>query len=501
MQIYSRMGQGSTPSTSPAGTPWRVLVVDDDCAGDPAGLAGLAGEVASDGARDGPIEVTRARTLQDALELARRAAPDVVLTGPHPPGGGVPGGTERLHELAPVLALADEGLPPRGLARAISGALAGARLEREVRALRGAELDASEAARRARQEAEVARYEEARATARLSALLELAAALGASSTVEQIAACVTARLRAMTGAETVSVYTIEGETLRLRDSLGLSEEAIAPWRAIPLRARTVISDAARLGVQSQLSTDQILERYGVEVPAGHVWLATPLRGGDQVAGVLGLRFDAALEPAAHVVEYVVLAGTIVAQALQRARLLEAASALEAQRLATLGQELRAPLDALARSAGEDDGPTELAEVVRRQVEELREAHPSREIGAEIARELCAPCDRLRVSQLVSNLVRNALQHGGPRAGVRVSLTRAPVPGATSLIVENQGPPIPEEVRATLFEPFARGARAHGPGLGLYLVRELVASLGGSAIVSSTEELTRFEILLPDPPYP
>lgn len=468
-----------------------MLVVDAG-AGDLGWLAGLAGLAAEIEGRTGAagterIEVARARTLEEALEIARSAPPDVVIAGPHLPAAAGPGVAERLRELAPVLAVVDEGLTTRGLARAVAAALDRSRLAREVRALRRAEIEASEEARRARQEAEAARYEEARARAQLGALLELVAALSTAATVEQAAAATVARLGAMIGAELASIYTLEGETLHLRDCCGAPAADLARWRTIPLGARTVISDTARLGIPSQISADQLADRYGVEVPAACVWLAVPLRGVDEILGVLGLRFEAALCPDAQIVEYALLVAAVVAQALQRARLLEAARA---------GEALEEPLRT------REPGAAALAEVVRRQVEELRAAHPAREIVAEIAPELGHPCDRLRVSRLVAALIHTALERADPRAAIRVLLSHAQLASAAVLVVEvveamaSRGPDVPGEARAGDLEPSVIAAPGRAPESGLDLVHELVRSLGGSVIVSSTEGRLRFELLLP-----
>ena len=66
-------------------------------------------------------------------------------------------------------------------------------------------------------------------------------------------------------------------------------------------------------------------------------------------------------------------------------------------------------------------------------------------------------------------------------------------------MRNDGAPVPLEERATLFEPFKRGKRAHGDGLGLglYIVRQIATAHGGRVSVESGVGVgTRFVVWLP-----
>jgi signal transduction histidine kinase len=70
-----------------------------------------------------------------------------------------------------------------------------------------------------------------------------------------------------------------------------------------------------------------------------------------------------------------------------------------------------------------------------------------------------------------------------------------------IAVHNEGPAIPPEEQARIFEPFGRGrgaaAVATGWGLGLTLVRGCAEAHGGAlAVTSSPERGTRFTLRLP-----
>lgn len=90
-----------------------------------------------------------------------------------------------------------------------------------------------------------------------------------------------------------------------------------------------------------------------------------------------------------------------------------------------------------------------------------------------------------LEQLVANLVRNAVLHGGHGAQVRVWTGADPSGAGVALQVENTGPVLaPYEVDG-LFEPFRRGngrtaADGSGVGLGLSIVRSVAHAHGGSA---------------------
>jgi signal transduction histidine kinase/CheY-like chemotaxis protein len=133
------------------------------------------------------------------------------------------------------------------------------------------------------------------------------------------------------------------------------------------------------------------------------------------------------------------------------------------------------------------------------VDELRTAHPSRVIQLE-SQSLSGAWDRERLGQVFSNLIGNAISHG--LAGEPVTISAHGDEKTARVDVHNQGPPISEETRATLFEPFRRGERssqlnAAGLGLGLYISRQLVLAHGGEiSVVSDAKHGTTFCVSLP-----
>lgn len=96
------------------------------------------------------------------------------------------------------------------------------------------------------------------------------------------------------------------------------------------------------------------------------------------------------------------------------------------------------------------------------------------------------CDGLRIEQVVSNLVSNALKYSADDTKVVVALRAAPE--LAVIEVSDAGPGISEQEQAQLWTPFRRGQRAaaHAPGLGLglFMVRRIVEAHGGRVSVDS-----------------
>lgn len=143
---------------------------------------------------------------------------------------------------------------------------------------------------------------------------------------------------------------------------------------------------------------------------------------------------------------------------------------------------------------------DLAELCRTVVEEAQLADAISRIEVETAGELAGWWDGDRLSQLLSNLLGNALAHGSRegRVIIRLDGRRSAEVG---LQVHNQGV-IPEDVLPVLFDPgratasTGRGTTS-GLGLGLYISHEIVSAHAGSIQVASTpEEGTCFTVTLP-----
>jgi sigma-B regulation protein RsbU (phosphoserine phosphatase) len=143
----------------------------------------------------------------------------------------------------------------------------------------------------------------------------------------------------------------------------------------------------------------------------------------------------------------------------------------------------------------------LDEVCRRIISELELAHPNRDVHLDVRGDCTGFWDEERMAQVLSNLVANALQHSP--LGTPVTVRLEGVESLQRIEVHNAGVPIPEPLRARLFEPFhhsesgpGRSSRG-GLGLGLYIVAQIVQAHGGRIEVdSSLDQGTSFTVLLP-----
>lgn len=91
-------------------------------------------------------------------------------------------------------------------------------------------------------------------------------------------------------------------------------------------------------------------------------------------------------------------------------------------------------------------------------------------------------DKVRFERILGNLLENARNHGG--GALRIELTAAST-GRFRIAVEDGGPGVAQGERERIFERFARGSAARhrvGTGLGLALVAEHSAAMGGTAWV-------------------
>jgi signal transduction histidine kinase len=144
-------------------------------------------------------------------------------------------------------------------------------------------------------------------------------------------------------------------------------------------------------------------------------------------------------------------------------------------------------------------PMDMHGLARHIVDELRTAHLERVIQLAHSGDGGGEWDSDRVAQILTNLVRNALQNS-PR-GTPVRVESRGVGDSLLLIVHNQGAPISPETGAVLFEPMRRGASAgskhQGLGLGLFIVKQIVVAHQGAVEFQSSEaEGTTFTVSLP-----
>jgi signal transduction histidine kinase len=144
---------------------------------------------------------------------------------------------------------------------------------------------------------------------------------------------------------------------------------------------------------------------------------------------------------------------------------------------------------------------DLGEVCALEVDGFQTSHPDRVISFVANGELRGIWDAARIQQILSNLLKNALDYGARDATINVQA--AGLGAKVLLSVRNQGAPIPPAILKNIFEPLRRGTsgqdRPQGDtnlGLGLFIAREIARAHGGTIEVSSDARETTFTVDLP-----
>lgn len=145
---------------------------------------------------------------------------------------------------------------------------------------------------------------------------------------------------------------------------------------------------------------------------------------------------------------------------------------------------------------------DLGRVVRAAVNELCTAQPECSLQFTASGDLTGQWDAARVTQVVGNLIGNAVLHGAQSTLITISAQGEPT--EVVLRMHNYGPPIPAADLPGLFSPYRRfhaydaALRESGNlGLGLYIAERIVAAHGGTIDVRSSEEAgTLFTVRLP-----
>ncbi|QKK30054.1 sensor histidine kinase [Rhizobium indicum] len=173
--------------------------------------------------------------------------------------------------------------------------------------------------------------------------------------------------------------------------------------------------------------------------------------------------------------------------------LESIAALT-ERIGSITEELKT----FARKGRGSAEPTGLKDVIEGAVMLLRSRFAGRMDTLDIdlpPDELQVMGNRIRLEQVLINLLQNALEAVAPKAGDgRVEVRTSTDAGMVTVTVADNGPGIPPEIRKGLFTPF-NTSKESGLGLGLVISKDIVGDYGGRMEVASDSNGTRFIVQL------
>jgi len=148
--------------------------------------------------------------------------------------------------------------------------------------------------------------------------------------------------------------------------------------------------------------------------------------------------------------------------------------------------VHAVTDATRLGEGELDlvlEPADLGNLLHAVLVELGELTRDHPVSADIPSGMVTGLDPLRIRQVLTNLISNAVKFS-PR-GTPIDLTVTEADEMIDIAVTDHGPGILPQYRDRLFGKFARFGPHAGLGLGLYICREIAREHGGDVILADT----------------
>jgi signal transduction histidine kinase len=386
-----------------------------------------------------------------------------------------------------------------------------------------------------------------------------ARALGSSLELDEAFGAFIRELRGLVPFERTAIVLVEGDTATTMATAGRGAgEVFPPGNSDPIEGSLLerVLDG-KIVVRRDLTerdapADEQLLALGLRSE-----LVAPLLLGARTIGMLSLSRDRPDAFSEDEVELVALLGRLVATAVQNIRAYEAErrrveelarlSQLRADFVSLVSHELRSPMAAVIGAARTlqdrwrmlsapqresflaliGDETARLAELVGdvldtsrieagtfsyrfdevdlgRVVDEAVEAAvlAQQEVPVVASVRGALPTirgDRMRLRQVLGNLLENAVKYSPEGGEVRVSAAASN--GAVRISVRDAGPGIPLDQQGRIFEKFGRvdvpGASKPGTGLGLFIARSIAEAHGGSLEVScGVEPGTTFTLTLP-----
>jgi len=198
-------------------------------------------------------------------------------------------------------------------------------------------------------------------------------------------------------------------------------------------------------------------------------------------------------------------GTLQTFSFTLSRVLETTNALAADKrelmkrsLVLLSRTIDDFVDAVSVGAGKipyRPARIQISQFVRALVEVVSQVEPQHSFTWSSMPELEASADPVRLQQIVTNLLTNAVKYSAPGS---LELGAQTEPERVVVWLKDEGPGISGQDQELLFQPYSRlGSRQEGSGLGLWIARELARGMGGDLwLRSASGENTIFYLALP-----
>ncbi|MEO8909435.1 MAG: GAF domain-containing sensor histidine kinase [Gemmatimonadaceae bacterium] len=405
-----------------------------------------------------------------------------------------------------------------------------------------------------------------RVASRATRLLDVSSALSEARTVEDVTAVVLGKGLEVVEAARGVLVSLEGGRLRLLGARGMSAALDAQLTTISLDSDVPISQALREGEMISIdSAEEFKNKFAsvyqdfAELADMQTYISTPLVHGGETVGALSLHFKEAWALGAADRTFTKLLAQSAATALHRAQSYDAERDLrrsaemlaqaredvlgvvahdlrnplnlilmtgellleeqltEQRRKDMLGIGMRAAkqmnrliddlLDTVRLQAGKlslDVEEVSVDAIIRQAEETFRPLAAKRHVNLETVGDGGASvrADPARVSQIVGNLIGNAIKFTPEKGTIKLSATS----GDKQVVfqVVDDGPGITPDNMSHLFDNFwqARKDDKRGVGLGLAIVKELVEAHGGKIWVESKiDQGSTFSFSLPTASVP
>lgn len=107
-------------------------------------------------------------------------------------------------------------------------------------------------------------------------------------------------------------------------------------------------------------------------------------------------------------------------------------------------------------------------------------------------------DKIQIQQTLINIIKNAIDamdHEKANNQIEIHITHAYNPGFVTVIVGDNGKGVPDEIRETLFHPF-KTSKSNGMGIGLSICESIMRAHHGSISFDSSPDFTSFYLHFP-----